>query len=514
MHASVHGLEERRALRLVCRQSRALVDGRISSASAKAGWADPPLAEARLLTLTQSPWRLLRLELGGCGIDAAGAAALAAAAWPGLLALGLSGHRLGNAGVATLAAAHWPLLQHLNLNAATAGLFIALGYATRQRRRWQQTKWTDLRGLHLRDSEFGDAGVAALVTAAFPRLEKLDIRGLRLTGPGMAALAGAAWPCLEELVVSFATDDEESLGIVALAEGRFPSLKRLCLDGGGFSDDGWAALAAASWPGQLQKLELNLWVYIHGLAVLAASAALAATHWPALQELTLLGQLTSEATAALAEAHFPALLKLDLSTDVLGDIQPLGALLAKFPRLQSLNLRANNLSGSLAEAEEAGSGLFAAGLPHLRELDVSHNYLTAADVAALAAAAWPWLEALELGTSNYDGTGAGGVAFVGALCRGSFPELRRLGLWDITLNDAGASALALGRWPRLYSLDLSDNEDLSADGVLQLLQGVRSPGLRELDLLGTGCCHEDAAAAIVERVAALRPELSIIIDEA
>ena len=305
VHASVRGLEERRALRLVCRQSGALVDGSISSASATARRDDPPLAEARLLTLTQSPWRLLRLELGGCGIDAAGAATLAAAAWPGLLDLGLSGHRLGAAGASTLAAAAWPRLQRLNLDTADHGSFPLRDAAAAA---LAAAAWPDLRELHPRHSEFGDAGVAALATAAFPRLEKLDILGLRLTEPGMAALAAAAWPCLEELVVSFAYDNDddnpESRGVVALAERRWPRLQSVCIDGGAFSDDGWAALAAASWPGLLQKLELDVVdIYSHCLDTLTARAS-----WPALQELKLCGQMTCDGAAALAAAHFPALL--------------------------------------------------------------------------------------------------------------------------------------------------------------------------------------------------------------
>ena len=194
-------------------------------------------------------------------------------------------------------------------------------------------------------------------------------------------------------------------------------------------------------------------------------------------------------------------------------------MLAKFSRLQSLDLSANNLSGALAEAAEEGSGLFAVGLPDLRELNLAYNDLSAADAAALVVADFPRLETLDLSERHWGPQRVGGAAFLTALCRGSFPELRRLKLSDVHLKDAGASALALGRWPRLHSLVLSGNKDLSADGVLRLLkggvqrawparlQGQHLPALRELDLRGTGCCRGDAATAAA---AAIRPELSII----
>ena len=72
--------EDKRALRLVCKRSRGIVDRGVVAVT---GWrgskGDPP---AQLPTLTA--WNtLLRLELTFCGLDAPAAAALAAAALPG-----------------------------------------------------------------------------------------------------------------------------------------------------------------------------------------------------------------------------------------------------------------------------------------------------------------------------------------------------------------------------------------------------------------------------------------------
>lgn len=538
--SSVHSWADRQALRLVSKQGRALVDGAVAGVSAKprpqlGQVRGPRVDEAQLSALTQAPWRLLRLDLGGCGIDDAGAAALAAASWPGLLSLELSRHHLQAAGVAALASARWPRLQRLGLDWGSTrpgegslddAAAAALAAAT----------WPDLRALHLYRNVMSDAGAAALAAARWPLLRQLDVRGAGFSALGMAALAGAGWPCLEELAANShpILSPTSTGGVAALAQGSWPGLRRLCIAAAElFSDDDWAALAAARWPNlrelsltkaiglragildlnpnalarlatsnwpDLQKLELaELWnLDVGGLA------ALIAAKWPRLQELTLSGcNLGNAGLAALAEAGWPALIKLDISSCVEeGSPAALAALLARLPRLQSLNLSWNHYPGALA-------AVTAVPLQDIRELEFSHTGLARADVAALATADWPRLEFLGLRGNRT----LYGAADVGALLGARLPALRRLDLSDMMLDSAGVAALAQGRWPRLQSLNLTNSVRLGCEGLgyeaaARLLEGAHWPELSELKLFGIRYC-KGAKAALVERAAATRPGLLI-----
>ena len=117
----VKGPKDKRALRLVCKRTRASVDSRVVTV-VDGRWPAEPLGERQLLSaLVRAPWQLQRLDLNSRKLGEAGAAALAAAAWPSLQTLWLSENSLGPAGAASLAAAAWPLLQVLWLNKNSLG---------------------------------------------------------------------------------------------------------------------------------------------------------------------------------------------------------------------------------------------------------------------------------------------------------------------------------------------------------------------------------------------------------
>ena len=117
VHASVGDLEDRRALRLVCRRSRACVDRRVVAVTRLNGSDDEELDESQLAALVQAPWRLLRLVLDRAFLPPGGAATLVAADWP-LQELTLYNSLPTPAeGTALLAAAaaRWPNLRKLTL---------------------------------------------------------------------------------------------------------------------------------------------------------------------------------------------------------------------------------------------------------------------------------------------------------------------------------------------------------------------------------------------------------------
>ena len=134
---SVGGLEEKRALRLVCKRIRAGVDSRVVVVIRR--YPPVPGAKQQLSALLRAPWGLRRPHLGYIGLlplgvaplqeldlsrdtlGSAAAAALAAASWPTLQMLCLDRNSLGDAGAAALAAGRWPGLKKLYLNSNSVG---------------------------------------------------------------------------------------------------------------------------------------------------------------------------------------------------------------------------------------------------------------------------------------------------------------------------------------------------------------------------------------------------------
>ena len=180
VHDFVGDLEDKRALRLVCKRSRALVDRRVVAVKAEGG-ARQGLWKA----LLAAPWRLLRLDLAGGCLTASAAKALAAAPnWAGLQTLTLSHKRLGSKGAAALAAAHWPALEELALSNAGMDDGAAAALASS---RWAHLKKLDLsfHGLTLK-------GAKALASGARPELETLDLYGYSTNTQRQQTLRGSS----------------------------------------------------------------------------------------------------------------------------------------------------------------------------------------------------------------------------------------------------------------------------------------------------------------------------------
>ena len=118
VHRCVRGPKDRRALRLVCKRSCAMVDDTILKVSQDD--SEEGRKGAALSALVRARWRNLQ-KLYIYSSDAAGfrrvdVGALAAASWPVLQSLMLSGIGLGVAGVTALSAAHLPRLEALEIS--------------------------------------------------------------------------------------------------------------------------------------------------------------------------------------------------------------------------------------------------------------------------------------------------------------------------------------------------------------------------------------------------------------
>ena len=176
---SVLGLEDRRALRLACKKSRAIIDRSVT----KVERASKHVSGRELSTPLRAPWRLQTLHLTGGGLGPVAAAALAAAAWPRLAELALDNNSIGCAGAAQLAAGQWPALERLSLVDSGVGTVGAASLAAGH--------WPRLQGFSLAENSVGSAGAAALAAASkrWTALLDLELSNNGIGAGGVAALA-------------------------------------------------------------------------------------------------------------------------------------------------------------------------------------------------------------------------------------------------------------------------------------------------------------------------------------
>ena len=163
------------------------------------------MSDEFVVALTAADWLpyLETLNLSGdpemdeVGIGAAGAAALAAAAWPRLQKLELSSNNLCGEAAAALAAAAWPRLQQLNISGNPVG---PMGAAS-----LTEGKWPSLTKLNLDSNDVGGVGAASLVLlgcANWTSLQTLHLEynGLEECMGAVLDLAAAKWPGLQVLL--------------------------------------------------------------------------------------------------------------------------------------------------------------------------------------------------------------------------------------------------------------------------------------------------------------------------
>jgi uncharacterized protein (TIGR02996 family) len=162
---------------------------------------------------------------------------------------------------------------------------------------------TRLEELDLSTNQIG-AGTGAAIAASKLPLRRLDLSQTQMTDAGATALARAALPELRELRLY--NDKIGVAGARALVAAPWP-LVDLDVSGNPIGDGGATAIAAGAWPRTLRRLKL-----IGCELTDAGVAALARVEWPALEELSLSGEIGAAGARALAGASMPALSKLML----------------------------------------------------------------------------------------------------------------------------------------------------------------------------------------------------------
>ena len=176
----VDSRDDKRALRLVSKRSRSIVDSRVVSVKLDTReFLDQGLDQARLSSLVGAPWHLRTLHLHS--LDDTGAAMLAAAHFPALQELKLSNLFLhpavGRGRVASIF-----VMRHKNICLKDVGAAsLAAGY------------WPALALLDLTCNCLSDACAVALSTAFWPSIQSVCL-DWNLIGSGGKAALQARWP--------------------------------------------------------------------------------------------------------------------------------------------------------------------------------------------------------------------------------------------------------------------------------------------------------------------------------
>jgi uncharacterized protein (TIGR02996 family) len=347
-------------------------------------------------------------------------------------------------------------------------------------------------------------GLAAVAGSPhFTALSRLYLYSLLPLGDGTPAEAGALFGSrllsrLEELEWSFAGLGEE--GVRALLGGPMSRLRRLRLCSVGLGAEGARSLAGVAGLAGLEWLDLG-GNHIRGAG---AEALAASPHLGGLRALRLSGNPLGPAGArALAVWRHPRRLRsLHLSADDLGDA---AAVLAHSPAVEELH----TLDLSHNDLTVAGVASLAASprLARLTSLRLDGNLLLGDDgVCALAAS--PHLSGLvELSLSGCNVRDRGTEALAGS------PHLGRLEALRLDRNAIGAAGLrALAGSPflaRLTDLSLRGNS-FGRDGIPALAAAPLLARLHRLDLSDNAA--DDADAEALARSAGLGGLHTLLLD--
>jgi Ran GTPase-activating protein (RanGAP) involved in mRNA processing and transport len=436
-----------------------------------------PAAVRTLATVVQQSSSLTAFKLQGLRCDADSAAVLAAAIAQSrsLTDLQLRSYRAGDAVLGALAAA----LERSGC----------------------------IRTLDLSYSDFGAAGAAALARLlASDRctITSLDVAENKIQREGALALAEGlqANRSLTELNLGQNEMGEEGTAAVVSALRHNPHicLRVLILAEGNINQRAAAALGeTVQRSAALERLDVrNCSLTDETMATLAAGLG----HCHSLNHLDVSGNKFGAAGAAALGAAIttcPALTSLNVDCNSIGHAG-LAALAPALAPLRSLDLRVCGLTRHSATSLAA----LIRDSRALETLDVGFNEFGADGVTELAAALQPSssLRSLDLRAESGWAVGARATAALADALRRGWRASELLLLWDRTIGDRGAVALAaaleqLGARCPLASLSVVDC-GLTAAGALALVRAATvTPALRSLDLdFNSGITAADRPALI------------------
>ena len=271
--------------------------------------------------------------------------------------------------------------------------------------------------------------ISLLLKHRWPRVKQLKFKEASLNKDDVALLAEAKQTSLPALIhFGICQQTTESETVRQLASGQWLSLTSLDLSCA-LSEQPSQQLTACSWP-QLTTLNIS-----GNAFTVTAMGRLAKGQWASLQNLSLKNiALAVDSARCVQTGNWSHLTKLDLSHCFVEEYNPY-----HHAYLQLLSFRA----GPIGAYRHIAAGKW----PQLAVLNLSDNYIAAAEMAEFGRSDWPALRKLNLSCN----TGH----FVKELVSAHWTNLQELDLsCNVFLAD-DIQRLRHARWPQLTVLDLS-----------------------------------------------------------
>ena len=340
--------------------------------------------------LENAAWADLEdLALANCRLGAEGIGlARAAESWRQLRVLGLTRNVLTIESIIALSEVPLPLLETLNLSFNMIGPAIGAALAN------GAPQWPSLRKLDLGKVMLDDAGLEALLSATFPRLEDVDLSGnqLQLAAGFVFVNAATQWPNLR--VLNLCDNEISSPGLQRMVTAHFHNLEELRIGGDDFNleSDGVRALreGARDWP-RLRTFELMTFEELDIRGLFKEGG------WEALECLALGGDNISfeeELMNAISSQQLPSLKQLDLSNCTYVDGDLLESLFEfPWPTLEELYIEYCDAENGVADA----LARLSINLPSLRILCLREYDLSIGAIRSLMKS-FASLEILDLST--------------------------------------------------------------------------------------------------------------------
>ena len=361
-------------------------------------------------------------------------------------------------GVTMLSPQLWPLLTGLSLKFSTG--------ASDRSLRGLLESWLPNPHAIPEDS----AALQHLVQANLSNLQSLSLTGT-LSVAAQANLCKASWPNMRRLRLTHASLTDETLRVMTAAQGDLikdlfcsgtkSTAAQAVLSNASRHDMGISHLTHAALTDEIYRtMTPPPWALLEELDLSSNKLSQDAIHilharpWPKLRQLNLsdnddLYGLTFLVLARKNDSirQWPVLQALHLSGARMGRTFALPLLQkASWPQLKSLTLTTNTtITVSLNSIEMRH--LVQAGMSSLEKLDFTKYWLDDAGASQLSKGKWPKLRQLKASGAARD--------LVPHIVRGKWPLLEALDIGGFSLDDFALHELTRGHWPLLQHLRAS-----------------------------------------------------------